>query len=372
MEGISPVKPRPNKSVRYASYELQSTLVQALDAPLQMPNNDLDIVGDGIATGPGKLRCMAAILFAREFGIELHDAPVNRLQLKDLRRRWLPRGKRHALEIIQNAAGIHRVGLSALHARPGKILYRPRIDHHHLHILRMVQRQRKLQAVNPSRFQTRIHIDPNLVDLFQGGSRITLSSGSPDLAPLHNRPCDADSRVCDTPRFRQRRRGADLTNKVQALRHRRPPGETVVSAVHSNHRNSLSFNIQGIKTVATDSGEFKSFVLEQLTPIRELSCRAMFGGFGFKSCGTFFALIMDNSLYFAVDEVTRAEYESLGSKCFSYIAKDRQIEAKRYFEVPGDVIEDQALLVQFANSAIVAARAHVSARKPRRRKLAGA
>ena len=53
--------------------------------------------------------------------------------------------------------------------------------------------------------------------------RSTLVSGSPDLAPLQNRPCDADSYVCDTPRYWQRRRGADLTHKVQALRPLRPP-----------------------------------------------------------------------------------------------------------------------------------------------------
>ncbi len=202
---------------------------------------------------------MAAILLARELGLELHDAPVDRLQLQDLRRRGLPRGKRHAFEIFQNAAGVHGVSLGPLHARPGEILDRPGVDHHHFHVPGMVQGERERQAVNPGRFQThsrraralgrptnefpvprrgvckrrqrhpvpgalhcahqlfRIHIDPNLADLLHGGSRTTLNSGSPDLAPLRNRPCDADSRVCDTPRCWQRRRGADLTYKVQAL-----------------------------------------------------------------------------------------------------------------------------------------------------------
>jgi hypothetical protein len=54
---------------------LQATFVHALDTSLQMPDIDLDVVGDGI--GPGKLRCMAAILLARELGVELHDAAVN-------------------------------------------------------------------------------------------------------------------------------------------------------------------------------------------------------------------------------------------------------------------------------------------------------
>jgi hypothetical protein len=228
----------------------------------------------------GKFRGMAAILLARELGIELDDAAVDCLQLENLRGRWLPRRKRHAFEIFQNAAGVHCVGLGALHARPGKILDRPRVDHHHFHLLGMVQGERELQAVNPSRFQThpnrmgtfgrptdellvpsrgvrkrrqrhplpralhrahqrfRIHIDPDLSDLLHGGSRTTLNSGSPDLAPLRNRPCDADSRVCDTPRYAQRRRGADLTYKVQALRPQRPPRRN-----HSFRRSQQSLQI---------------------------------------------------------------------------------------------------------------------------------
>jgi hypothetical protein len=41
----------------------------------------------------------------------------------------------------------------------------------------------------------RIHIDPDLIDLFHRDSRIAPSSGSPDLATLLNRPCGADSRL---------------------------------------------------------------------------------------------------------------------------------------------------------------------------------
>ena len=85
--------------------------------------------------------------------LQLHDAAVNRLQLEDLRGRWLPRGKRHALEIFQNAAGVHGVGLGPLHAGASEILDRSRVDHHHFHVLGMVQGERKLQAVNPGRFQ---------------------------------------------------------------------------------------------------------------------------------------------------------------------------------------------------------------------------
>jgi DNA transformation protein and related proteins len=97
----------------------------------------------------------------------------------------------------------------------------------------------------------------------------------------------------------------------------------------------------------------------------------MFGGFGLRSGETFFGLIMDDVLYFAVDDLTRGTYEALGSKCFSYGAKSGRVEVRRYFEVPGDVIEDHGQLVDFARSAIRAAHAHGSKRKPRRQKAAG-
>jgi len=124
----------------------------------------------------------------------------------------LPRGKRHAFEIVQNAASVDGVGLGPLHARPRKILDCPRVDHHHLHVLGMVQGECELQAVSAGRFQAhphraatfarppnellvpgrgirkprqrqplpralhrayqrcRIHIDSNLIDLFMAAS----------------------------------------------------------------------------------------------------------------------------------------------------------------------------------------------------------
>ena len=185
---------------------------------------DLDVVRNRVGTRPGKLRSMVAILLAGELGVELHDPAVDCLQLQDLRGRGLPLGKRHTFEIVQNDAGVHGVGLGPLHARPAKILHRPRIDHHHFHVLGMVQGERELQAVDSGRFQTdphrpgtlgrptneflvparavrkprqrqplpsaphhahqrfRIYIDSDLVDLFHSGSRITLTLRFP-------RPC---------------------------------------------------------------------------------------------------------------------------------------------------------------------------------------
>ena len=108
-----------------ATNQLQAAVMHALDAPFEVMDIDFDIVGNRVAIRSGKLRSMAAILLARELGLELNDAPIDRLQLKDLRRRWLPCGKRHAFEIFQNAASVHGVGLGPLHACPGKFPHRP-------------------------------------------------------------------------------------------------------------------------------------------------------------------------------------------------------------------------------------------------------
>ena len=209
---------------RRAANQLQAAVVHALDAPLQVMDIDLDVMGDRIAARPGKLRSVVAILLACELGIELNDAPVDRLQLQDLRGRCLPGGKGHPFEKVQNHPGIHHVGLGPLHTCPRKILNRPRIGYHHLHVLGTVQSERELQAVNPGRLQTdsrraaslgrplnellvpdravrkrahrstlpsalhgahqllRIHIHSDLIDLLHGGSRNTLKLRFP-------RPC---------------------------------------------------------------------------------------------------------------------------------------------------------------------------------------
>ena len=160
-----------------------------------------------------------------------------------------------------------------------------------------------------------------------------------------------------------------------AARHRqveRAFGGSQINPVAFSIAPSVPHHRQVPEAVAPRRNEFKAFVLEQLGAIRDLSCRPMFGGFGLRSGETFFGIIMDHALYFAVDDASRAQYENLGSKCFSYSAKGRAVDVKRYFEVPGDVMEDHAQLADFARSAIRAAHAHKVSRIPRGRKRAAA
>jgi|SRR5450432_2212726 DNA transformation protein len=117
--------------------------------------------------------------------------------------------------------------------------------------------------------------------------------------------------------------------------------------------------------LAERTSEFVEFVKEQLAPIRGLASARFFGGFGLSANGTQFGMVMGNSLYFAVDPVTRANYEKSGSTCFSYETKKGRVNVSRYFEVPAQAIEEPAQLVALAAEAIEAARRSKVARVKR-------
>jgi DNA transformation protein and related proteins len=112
--------------------------------------------------------------------------------------------------------------------------------------------------------------------------------------------------------------------------------------------------------------DFVDFLTEQLAPVRGLVTARFFGGIGLSAQGTLFGMVMGNSLYFAVDDATRAHYEKSGSHCFSYATKKGRVNVNRYFEVPAQAIEEPAQLVELANEAIEAARRYQRAKAKRR------
>src|SRR5438132_1667607 len=54
--------------------------------------------------------------------------------------------------------------------------------------------------------------------------------------------------------------------------------------------------------------EFVEFVLERLAPIGGARARAMFGGHGIYNGATMFAIVVDDSLYFKADDLTRPAF----------------------------------------------------------------
>ncbi|VAX34988.1 hypothetical protein MNBD_UNCLBAC01-255 [hydrothermal vent metagenome] len=80
-----------------------------------------------------------------------------------------------------------------------------------------------------------------------------------------------------------------------------------------------------------------------------------FGGFAFKSGSKQFAMIMDNTLYFCVNDRTRPKYEALGMEPFSYATKKRRVNVKKYYSVSADLFEDNEKLIEWAKEAIESA-----------------
>lgn len=103
----------------------------------------------------------------------------------------------------------------------------------------------------------------------------------------------------------------------------------------------------------TAAAAFKDEMVAALMPVGDVTSRSMFGGFGIFESGDMFAIVDSEArLYFKADSTTRSRYESAGCK---------QHKPMPYFEVPADVAEDEASLVEWASEA--AAVAHATKKK---------
>lgn len=95
---------------------------------------------------------------------------------------------------------------------------------------------------------------------------------------------------------------------------------------------------------------FRDFILDQLkTGVRDVTCRAMFGGHGLYQGKIFFGIIHKGRLYFKTDEASRAEYVQGGMKPFRPNARQT---LTTYYEVPVEIIEDGEQLAAWAERAI--------------------
>lgn len=98
------------------------------------------------------------------------------------------------------------------------------------------------------------------------------------------------------------------------------------------------------------SGEFLSFVEDQLERVGNIISKKMFGGAGIYCEGVFFALIADDILYFKVDESNKQDYEAEGMGQFKPYGNDSY--SMNYYEVPVEVLEDEEMLRLWAEKAL--------------------
>ena len=108
------------------------------------------------------------------------------------------------------------------------------------------------------------------------------------------------------------------------------------------------------------SAEYHDFVLEKLSPIGDIKSRAMFGGYGIFYRDLMFALISEDTLYFKVNESNRHMYETAESKPFPH--------GISYWEVPGNVLEENTRLHEWANISIEIAQEAARTKKKKKKK----
>ena len=106
---------------------------------------------------------------------------------------------------------------------------------------------------------------------------------------------------------------------------------------------------------------YREFVVEQLSRVREVTWRRMFGGVGVYAGGVFFAVLDNDTLFFKTDETTRGEYEARGLKPFQPFGPDTQVLP--YHEVPADVLENVDELALWMSRSVAVAEKKKS-RKP--------
>ena len=94
--------------------------------------------------------------------------------------------------------------------------------------------------------------------------------------------------------------------------------------------------------------EYIDWVMELLSPVGDITNRAMFGGYGIFENGIMFALVSkEPSLYFKASESNIGFFEE---------AKSKRFKPMPYYEVPADILEDVDELSIWAKRSIEVAK----------------
>jgi DNA transformation protein len=95
--------------------------------------------------------------------------------------------------------------------------------------------------------------------------------------------------------------------------------------------------------------EFIADLSDTLEPLGTFTSRAMFGGHGLYLNGLIVGMVVDEVLYFKVDDGNRADYKAAGSRPFTYHHEARNEPVQMsYWQVPPEVLERPPALREWA------------------------
>ena len=95
---------------------------------------------------------------------------------------------------------------------------------------------------------------------------------------------------------------------------------------------------------------------DELSPLGPVAVRRMFGGAGVLIDGSMMALIVDDTLYFKVDDDLRPRFEAAGLEPFTYQRKAGKPVVMSFWRAPEIVLDDADALRDWSAAALAAAR----------------
>lgn len=106
--------------------------------------------------------------------------------------------------------------------------------------------------------------------------------------------------------------------------------------------------------------EYTEYLQDLLRPLGHIRLRRMFGGYGIYADDLFFALVINEQLYFKVDAQTRVQFEAAGLEEWVYEKNGKPIHMN-YFRPPEAVFDEEDELLVWGKLAMAAA---LRTRKP--------
>lgn len=100
------------------------------------------------------------------------------------------------------------------------------------------------------------------------------------------------------------------------------------------------------------SPEYKEFVKELLTPLGAITIKPFFGGLEVKYGEVQFAWVLNDVLYFKVDDINRCDFEDAGVPVFEYERNGRVIEIRKLREVPAFLFDEPDEMRVWARKAV--------------------
>ena len=116
----------------------------------------------------------------------------------------------------------------------------------------------------------------------------------------------------------------------------------------------------------TVTDAFKTFVLDQLDELGEVTPRAMFGGVGLYYRDVFFGIIARDVLYMKVDDTNQRDYERAAMPPFMPYPDRDETATSKYYAVPTAILESASDLASWARQSVAAAERHAGEKAGRR------